>query len=144
MRRVRDEKPTEFCSDECMFGFHNDAPTQAQHVMAIMAAARATGNDPSHGGQAGLRRTETVRRVAFARRAWETENAWTKEKDSQARQWFAVAVSPLLATRRISEIRHACNCSESYAATVREGSIPHPMHYPKLAALVGVAQTETE
>lgn len=82
--------------------------------MAIIAAARATGNDPLHGGQAvsvALKPSDASRPLA----------AYGKPKTHGPRRKTAKPVSgsllpfrPLLATRRISEIRRACNCSESY------------------------------
>jgi CRISPR-associated endonuclease Cas1 len=133
-----------FCCDDCMVSFHAASPTQGRRVVASIAAARASGNDPAHGGTARLRRVETVKGVAVARRAWEAENAWTDQKDREAREWYATTLSPRLATRRNTEIRRACDFSKTYAAKIREGFVPHPMHYPKLAMLVGVPFAEQE
>jgi hypothetical protein len=131
-----------FCCDDCMVSFYAASSTQGRRVVASIAAARASGNDPAHGGQARLRRVETVKGVAITRRAWEAENAWNDEKDRQAHDWFAMTLSPRLATRRNSEIRRACDFSKTYATKIRDGFVPHPMHHLKLAALAGVTLTK--
>jgi CRISPR-associated protein Cas1 len=132
-----------FCSDDCMTSFYAASPTQAGRVVAGIAAARARGEDPGHNGNTRVRRAESSRSVAAARREWEAKNDWTEEKDREARAWFATALSPLLAGRRNSEIRRACEFSKRYAANIRNGFAPHPMHYAKLATLAGVPLPDT-
>jgi len=47
-------------------------------------------------------------------------------------------VAPLLAKSPLAEIRHATGLSTRYVIMIRQGFVPHPRHYPVLAALVGV------
>jgi hypothetical protein len=56
----------------------------------------------------------------------------------QLRDWFTARVAPLVAKCSIAEIRRSTGLSTRYVIMIRQGLVPHPRHYPALAALVGI------
>jgi CRISPR-associated protein Cas1 len=139
-----------FCSEACAIAFHVAISTAADMpaLPASGAASALSGEGASRGGGG-----DKNRRNLALRRAWDAEHAahagaspartrniWTKAAGpavEQLRQWFTTTVAPLVANRPLPEIRSATGLSTRYAIMIRQGYVPHPRHYPSLAALVG-------
>jgi CRISPR-associated protein Cas1 len=139
-----------FCSEACAVAFHLAATAEEPRAPSSPSSAVAPSkNRASKHGDA-----DKSRRHLALRRAWIAEhappaatalngerNTWPKASGvaiNQLREWYSTTVSPLLPGRSLAEIRDATELSYRSAILIRKGHVPHPRHYQKLAALVGV------
>jgi CRISPR-associated protein Cas1 len=103
----------------------------------IREAARSAGTVAAHSAKAKALRSESMRRLALARSAWDP---------SSLPEWlnagtFTEKVQPLLANVTTSAIATALGISWVYASHIRTGrKRPSPRHWVKLAELVGVGR----
>jgi CRISPR-associated endonuclease Cas1 len=83
---------------------------------------------------------DRAKHSASRRRHAEACSAWnaTSQPAWLTSEVFSEKIQPLLAKTPTSEIRSAIGVSRWYAGRIREGYRPHPRHWQKLAALVGV------
>jgi hypothetical protein len=96
----------------------------------------AIGADPSHGGQAGIKRRRSNSKRARERAKWQ-EKGLDEEVE---RERFSAEIFPLLKDVPLRSIAKATGLSLRYASMIRRGDhIPHPVHYAKLASLVELA-----
>jgi CRISPR-associated endonuclease Cas1 len=103
----------------------------------IMELARR-GRIVSKNAESRARLSASQKRQHAARRGWVSSQlpAWLNQES------YRVKVLPLLATITVPTISRKLNVSEPYATKVRRGQfIPHPMHWPGLAELVGVSKS---
>lgn len=136
-----------FCSESCAVAFHL-ATTIAEALLPLSASGRSdSGGALKHGSG------DKSRRHLALRRAWDAEhahpagaaivrkrNTWTTASGpavDQLREWFTATVTPLVAQCPIAEICRTTGLSKRYVIMIRQGLVPHPRHYPTLAALVG-------
>jgi CRISPR-associated endonuclease Cas1 len=100
---------------------------------------------------AGARqRAEKNRRHLMLSREWEARhsnnqgprssppNSIAASVTDDQRDWFVNELVPRLALRRSTEIQRAAGLSPRYAIMIRQGHMPHPRHFAKLAELCGV------
>jgi CRISPR-associated endonuclease Cas1 len=136
-----------FGSENCAVAFHL-ATTTTEALSDLGANARSDRSAPKHGSG------DKSRRHLALRRAWDAEhslltgsslgrkrNTWTTASGpavDRFREWFTTSVAPLVAKRPIAEIRRTTGLSTRYVIMIRQGLVPHPRHYPALAALVGI------
>ena len=136
-----------FCSETCAVAFHL-ATTTVEALSALPGGSQSGRAISKHGSG------DKSRRHLALRRAWDAEharpagsslarkrNTWTTASGpavDQLREWFIAGVAPLLANCPIADIRHTTGLSTRYVIMIRQGLVPHPRHYPALAALVGI------
>jgi CRISPR-associated endonuclease Cas1 len=79
--------------------------------------------------------SETKRRLSLsnshtARRAWEAEHPGPYAAD-----WYEAAILPLLQSCTLPTMHEATGLSVAYCAQIRDGKVPHPMHWDKLRSI---------
>jgi hypothetical protein len=114
-----------FCGEECAENYHQ---AMGKRRPVVEPAARAS-------------RTQHRKRTFAGRRAAERLSA----SDGDAlRRWYTEELQPRLARMHPTAIAKGTTIGRSYAYYIVAGTrIPHPRHYPNLAALVGVALPRT-
>jgi hypothetical protein len=93
-------------------------------------------------GRVAARKPEArAKHVASRRRHAEACSAWDPSHQPTwlTSEVFVEKIQPLLATTPTSEIRTAIKISRWYASRIRQGRRPHPMHWLKIAQLVGIS-----
>ncbi len=102
-------------------------------AVATIAALRAQGRDPTHGGGAGARR-----RKAAATRQREVRESGGRTRDVAAtREWFEREIRPKLQRVSIRTLTEATGLSPSYWSLIRRGRrVPHARHWAALQALL--------
>ena len=110
----------------------------ADYQTARMAETRAeqweqrrrTGDDPSHGGTAAIRRGLTNRSHQNAIAAWQPGDQPTDPG------YYRTTILPTLTDVRARTIADALQVSDAYARQIRKGTrTPHPRHWPMLQQL---------
>ena len=87
----------------------------------------AQGHDPAHGGEAGLKRAETVSRRRKEAQEWDLRHLRPDASE------FARAIRPGLQAVSIQRIVKATGLSPRYCALIRRGlRVPHPRHWESL------------
>jgi CRISPR-associated protein Cas1 len=100
----------------------------------IREAAKSGGTAAAHSASAKAVRSQSARKHALARSAWDPSSL----PDWLTPEAFRQRVQPLLANVTTSAISTALGVSWVYASHIRAGSKgPHPRHWRKLAELVG-------
>jgi CRISPR-associated endonuclease Cas1 len=95
---------------------------------AALARLRAEGADPAHGGDAGKRRSKTMRQRR--REAAEWKRGGAERLDPSA---FQREVLPLIRAVPLSRLAEATGLSLGYVSLIRRGErVPHPRHWPVL------------
>jgi CRISPR associated protein Cas1 len=108
---------------------------QARSLVDAENFARRTGIRPTHTADATAKRKEANSARRAEQALWEAEHA----DEVYDPVWFVSVVAPKLVTITLPTIARAPGMSTSAAAKVRAGRrLPHPRHWPALAALVGV------
>ena len=100
----------------------------------LVKAARR-GRVSAHSVAAEARRSEAQRRQHAARRAWQPSDKpdWLNE------EIYREKIQPRLSGITIPVLSSALSISQPYAAEIRAGRcLPHPRHWEKLAAVVGL------
>jgi hypothetical protein len=94
---------------------------------------RADGVDPSHGGDAAIKRGRTMSRRRRELREWHASHgAGCVEPDAFQRE-----ILPLLGTVPISDLVRATGLTHGYLSQVRRGKkSPHPRHWEALRQAV--------
>lgn len=96
-----------------------------------LAARRAAGTDPAHGGDAGKSRGHRNAKHHAAVVAWEHEEI-EKPKPEQ----FTRTILPMLQGVPLSKMAKATGLTEGYCSFVRRGlKVPHRRHWQTLAKL---------
>jgi hypothetical protein len=104
----------------------------AETGRAILAKQRTDGRDPAHGGEAGRKRGEAIRRSHGERAAITAE---LMLDDDAVRAQFRKLL-PRLRRVPLGRIAEALSVSAGYASFIRRGRrTPHPRHLPALRAL---------
>jgi CRISPR-associated endonuclease Cas1 len=137
-------KQRKFCSNDCASAFH----LAMRRLIPITASGPLL---PSLTRERSFleRRSETLRRAAAERRAWDMARdaslpqtrpggAETRAND-KLRRWYHTELQPRLAALRPIDIARAIDLSHTYAAQIVAGQVPHPRHFAALAKLAGVA-----
>ncbi len=90
----------------------------------------------AHGSQAQHKRRATQLRHGRARRVWNpsSQPAWLTD------QFYSEKIQPRLAQMSGTAIARAIGVTCAYGSRIREGSRPHPRHWPTLAQLIGIQQ----
>jgi hypothetical protein len=102
----------------------------------IREAAKSAGTVAAHSASAKAVRSQSVRKHALARSAWDPSSLpdWLNAES------FAQKIQPQLAQVTTSAISTALGVSWVYASHIRAGGKrPHPRHWLKLAELVGLS-----
>jgi CRISPR-associated endonuclease Cas1 len=121
-----------FCSAECAERWHGGNPQRRS-----MEAIHRDGLHQSPAAQ--QRRSAAASASRAAELAWRQQPGWSKADDDARRVWYRSALLPALANERPAAIRDAMGCTLPAAIEVRAGRlIPHPRHYERLAALLGI------
>jgi hypothetical protein len=101
----------------------------------IREAAKIAGTVAAHSSNANALRSESMRRLALARSAWDPDTL----PDWLTPEAFIQKVQPMLANVTTSALATALGVSWVYASHIRAGAKrPHPRHWLKLAELVGL------
>jgi CRISPR-associated endonuclease Cas1 len=107
------------------------APEALTGARAVLRRRRAEGRDPAHGGEATRRRRERTAEATRANLAWAREHP--ERPDPQT---FTRDILPRLREVPVAAIMAVTGLSRPYCALVRQGGrVPHPRHWPALAAL---------
>ena len=117
-----------FCAS-CAVKVSKEGLVEAARLGRVVAQSR----------EAKVRRAQTQRRHAAAKRAWQASSMsqWLDEETYLRR------IQPRLAGFTIPVISSALGVSNPYAADIRAGRHrPHPRHWQTLARLVGVSPDE--
>jgi hypothetical protein len=134
--KVVSNRRRRFCSDDCIREWHGGHPNAA----GLAAIARARVARKVSGERAP---SPTSRIEAIPVSAWRRLPGWSRERDAEMGDWFVSTVAPRLRSIRLSDIRRALGCGETYAIGLRGGSrVPHPRLIRQLAAVAGVAYPE--
>jgi CRISPR-associated protein Cas1 len=105
-----------------------------------IAAMRAGGNDPAHGGEAARRRARSISRQNLASAAWSRENPARPRVEVFVEQIF-----PTLQSVGLREMADATGLSMDYCSKIRRGlKVPHPRHWMQLALLADPNPRGTE
>ena len=135
----------EFCSKKCWEKFNEDVVllklSKAGHEN--LAKLRASGKDPSHGGEAARKRGQSNARRVKERQEWERQNS--KIDIEVAKRRFVSDILPMLRDVPVRKIVKTTGLSIRYASMIRRGQyVPHPMHYEKLQQLMSRFQGTSE
>ncbi|MCH7584955.1 MAG: CRISPR-associated endonuclease Cas1 [Acidobacteria bacterium] len=105
-------------------------PQLSELATRHLAVARASGNDPAHGGEAAAKRGETNRRRQDEIREWEESN------ERPAPERFDQEILPRLQGLSAGEMATATGLSRPYCSMIKRGAyVPHPKHWDTLAEL---------
>jgi len=124
-----------YCSDACRQAYARHVLVQpyTDAAQATLAALRASGDDPAHGGEAGQKRGASNRKRYAERAAWEAKHGDGQEERAR----FIREIQPKLADVPVERIAAATELTLPYASLIRRGRyVPHPMHCAALAVLV--------
>ena len=120
-------------------GLHGDVPQRSQGARVHPEGSSSFGSAPSVGqgsstrGRAAKRRGESNAKRARDRAAWKLLGIDMAAERSR----FVAEIQPGLAALTVKQIERASGLSLRYALLIRDGRyIPHPVHYPALAALI--------
>jgi hypothetical protein len=107
-----------------------DLQIAAERLVEIARTGRLAGHTP----EAIAKEAATHLRHARAIAAWDpsTQPAWLTG------EVFSEKIQPALANASATKIARIIGVTRQYAASIRDGYRPHPRHWQKLAALVGV------
>ncbi len=100
----------------------------------LVSAARL-GRAAAQTPQALAKQADSQRRHSRARSSWDNSSqpAWLTP------EVFSLKIHPLLSKVATAVIRSSIGVSRWYASQIRQGYRPHPRHWARLAALVGVS-----
>lgn len=100
---------------------------------AKLAALRATGQDPSRGGEAGQKRAATTSQRKRELAAWEAEHGDVQVDEAV----FRTEILPQLQAVSLGTLAKATGLSVQYCSLVRRGlKVPHPRHWPAFLHLI--------
>jgi CRISPR-associated endonuclease Cas1 len=126
-----------YCSERCHANHNREVvlPTLMTSGAEALAAARAAGVDPAHGGEAAKIRGQKNARNQADFRAWEQAHP---DVDLLAeRERFLAEIVPRLAAIPTSKIVAATGLSNAYARMICSGRyVPHPRHFATFVALL--------
>lgn len=129
---VLDQTGRDYCDDCLPERKAEQAAAFVQTGPAVLAARRASGRDPAHGGDAGLSRGRRNAEHIAAIAAWEQSGSNT-ETDPDV---YARNVLPGLRHLPLRVMAEATGLSEGYCSFVRRGQkVPHRRHWDALARL---------
>ena len=117
------------------------APCGVDVSKANMIAIAHRGRVAAKSAESRARMSASQQRQHAARRGWLPSSlpAWLTQSS------YCELILPRLAVVTVPTIAQALNVSEPYAARVRKGQhVPHPMHWEKLADLVGVSKQTSD
>lgn len=120
--------------DECLpdIRLEHDTNTFAVAGPTKLAALRAAGTDPAHGGKAGKARGQRNAAHVAAAVRWEHE-----QSDTPAPETFARDILPALQSVPVRAIAEATGLTKGYCSFVRRGlKVPHRRHWEALARLI--------
>ncbi len=93
---------------------------------AKLAALRNAGSDPTHGGQAAVKRGSVITARFKANAAWDRDN---KRPDPVL---FTEEILPLIKNIPLRKLQRATGLSIRYCSFIRRGlKVPHPRHWEK-------------
>ncbi len=128
---VLDRADRDYC-DGCLREYRAESAAAFAHTgPAALAAMRASGRDPAHGGEAGLMRG--TRNAAHVREnaAWEATTDGRPDPEE-----FRERLLPAIQRVPLSAIMEATGLSLRYCSVIRRGlQTPHPRHWDALARL---------
>jgi CRISPR-associated endonuclease Cas1 len=117
--------------DDCLPGFR--AEQQASFAAAgpvALARLRAEGTDPAHGGQAGRRRSRTMRQRKAEAAEWDAHQLEPSDVEQ-----FKRDVLPAIQDIPLRELAEATGLSLRYVALIRRGErVPHSRHWSAFQA----------
>jgi hypothetical protein len=135
-----------YCSATCADAFF--IATTTVKKLNSLSEFEPPRRGPVQAKDGGRQRAEKNRQHLALSRAWEADHApngglrrssWNSVSAAvteDQRNWFVRELAPLLALRRPTEIQRAAGFSPRYAIMIRQGHMPHPRHFQKLADLV--------
>ena len=95
---------------------------------AKLAALRNAGSDPTHGGQAAVKRGSVI----TAR--FKANAAWNRENERPDPVLFTQEILPLIENIPLRKLQRATGLSIRYCSFVRRGlKVPHPRHWEKFS-----------
>jgi hypothetical protein len=99
-------------------------------AVTTLAAARAEGRDPAHGGEAAAKRGATNARQLRESFEWDQQN----ERPDPA--VFKTEILPGIQAIPLRQMTKATGLSEPYCSLIRRGQrTPHPRHWEALRTL---------
>jgi hypothetical protein len=105
-----------------------------------LGQAKANGDDPTHGAEAGSRRA--ARNVERKRQAREWDERYGKLTDLSA---FQREILPLIQKVPLSRLQQATGLSLRYVSLIRRGErTPHPRHWQAMLASIGASRPTSE
>lgn len=123
-----------FC-DGCLSDVRSEQQTSGfgPSGSAVLATLRAAGNDPAHGGTAGIARGQSNASHYAANAAWEQE---TVSGSGSTPDDFTRDILPRLQSIPLRAMANATGLTEGYCSFIRRGlKVPHRRHWETLANL---------
>lgn len=103
---------------------------------AALAARRATGTDPAHGGDAGRSRGRRNAKHYTAAVQWEMKHAPREEVEQPEPEHFTRDILPMLQDIPLSKLADATGLTKGYCSFIRRGQkVPHRRHWKRLVRL---------
>jgi CRISPR associated protein Cas1 len=126
------EKRRKLCST-CWGVTRKELATQrAATAVRALAAARASGTDPTQSSEAQEKRRRSLVATKRAEAAWRS----SREKPTITQQQLHEEVIPRLKERSLREVQETTGLSPSACSRIRSGKLtPHPRHWANLALL---------
>ncbi len=123
------------CGKELHSGKTSCATCAIEPATERLVRAAIAGRVAAHTAEAESRRSDTQRRQATARWAWQS----SQQPDWLTQNFYVEKIQPRLVHFANGAIAAALGVSRVYAAAIRRGVLrPHPRHWMKLADLVGI------
>jgi len=132
---ILDDPRRRYC-DACLPAIREEQlPGFAASGIATLAARRAAGDDPAHGGDASTQRGSRNAAHHHANAAWE-EIGTDSVSDPEA---FTRDILPCLQATPLKAMAEATGLSQGYCSFIRRGiRVPHRRHWHTLATLVNM------
>lgn len=116
------------CSEHRKIDF---IPELSARATEYLARARATGNDPAHGGTAATKRGRANKRRQQEIQQWESVN------DRPPPDAFVRTILPGLSAVTAGEMARATGLSRPYCSMIKRGAyVPHAKHWDVLSQLL--------
>jgi CRISPR-associated endonuclease Cas1 len=127
------EDPTRAYCGNCLPSYALEAvATFSASGRVKLAALRASGTDPSHGGEVAMKRGAKTSQRKHELAAWEAENGGADVNDAL----FTTEILPTLQDLSLSTIASATGLSHQYCSLVRRGlKVPHRRHWELFRAI---------
>ena len=112
----------------CEAEFRDEQRVGGRARAPVVAMRAKTGRDPSHGGEAAVRRAASNVERKTAVREWDERHGRLVDLSAFERE-----ILPLIQSVPLSQLQRATGLSLRYVSQIRRGErTPHPCHWPAL------------